>query len=76
MTSEQMSAIRRLEGHHVSMALSNGSRIDAAALMSAGRPGQATVWVYCNGTDVFIPVTEVRAVWEASPSPRSDRFSG
>ncbi|MDQ4134020.1 MAG: hypothetical protein M3179_12660 [Actinomycetota bacterium] len=76
MTSEQMSAIRSLEGHQVSIALTDGSRIDAAALMAAGRPGQATVWVYCNGNDVFIPATQVRDVWENSPSRRLDRPNG
>lgn len=60
-----MTAMRSLEGHEVNIALRDGSRIDAAALVSAARPGRATVWVFSNGADVFIPAADVRAVWEA-----------
>ena len=76
MTGEQMTAIRRLEGYEVSIALTDGSRIDAAALMSVGRLKEATVWIYCNGTDVFIPASRVRDVWESSGNPRLDRPTG
>lgn len=65
MTHEVMTAMSRLEGHEVCIALRDGSRIDAAALMAAARPGRATIWVFCNGSDVFIPAADVRAVWEA-----------
>jgi hypothetical protein len=64
MTQDQVTAMQRLEGHEVSIALRDGSRIDAAALMSAGQPDRPTVWVYSNGRDVFIPAADVRAVWE------------
>ncbi len=68
MTQEQMTAIRSLEGHEVSIALRDGSRIDAAALVSASRPGRPTVWVFANGTDVFIPASDVREIWETASS--------
>jgi hypothetical protein len=76
MTREQMTAMQSLEGQEVSIALADGSRIDAAALMSVGRPDGATVWVYCNGTDVLIPAVDVREVWESSTNPRLDRPTG
>lgn len=60
-----MTAVRRLEGLEVSIALRDGSRIDGAPLMSAARPGRPTVWVFSNGEDLFIPASQVRAIWES-----------
>ncbi len=62
--------LRRFEGQQICVALSDGSRIDDCALISAGRVGTGTVWVFVNGADVFVRIADVVAVWEATPRPR------
>jgi hypothetical protein len=56
MTAEQKRGLRRLEGHKVHLALVDGSRIDDADLISARG---ATLWLFSNGDDAFVPVDEV-----------------
>jgi len=64
MSQERMSELRCLEGRQVSVALSDGSRIDDCQLVSAGRPGVRTLWVISNGADTFVPLPDVLDVWE------------
>jgi hypothetical protein len=64
MSQERMSELRSLEGRQVSVALSDGSRIDDCQLVSAGRPGVRTLWVFSNGSDTFLPLPDVVDVWE------------
>jgi hypothetical protein len=64
MSQERMSEMRCLEGRQVSVALADGSRIDDCQLVSAGRPGVQTLWVFTNGADAFVPLPEVIDVWE------------
>jgi hypothetical protein len=66
-----MAQLRELQGRRVSLALFGGDRIDDAQLISAGRPGLRTVWVFTNGSDTFLPVGDIIDVWEAEP----DRLS-
>ena len=56
--------IGHLEGRRVSVALTDGSRLDDCELVSA--TGRATLWLFVNGTDVFVPVAEVTDAWEAA----------
>lgn len=56
--------VRALEGRQVSIALADGSRIDDCQLISAGRPGAPTLWLYDNGADRFVPLADVRDIWE------------
>lgn len=58
--------IRGLEGHRVSIALANGSRIDDCALISAGRDGDDRLWLYDNGADTFVALAEVTDLWEVA----------
>ncbi len=60
-----MNDLRDLEGRHVCVALTDGSRIDDCSLVCAGRRQPDTLWVFTNGGDAFIPIDEVVAVWEA-----------
>jgi hypothetical protein len=53
-----------MEGRRVCLALDDGSRIDGCQLISAGRSGQATAWVFSNGTDAFVPLCRITDVWE------------
>ena len=70
MSNETFPQFKALEGRRVGMALSDGSRIDDCQLISAGRTGLASVWVFLNGADAFIPLSFVIEVWEVgAPSP-------
>ncbi len=64
MTAELQRQLRNLEGHRVYLALTDGSRIDDADLVSARRK---TIWVFCNGEDAILRADEVIDVWEAQP---------
>ena len=57
--------IGHLEGHRVNLALIDGSRLDDCELVSAGH-GTPTLWLFVNGSDVFVPVGEVTDAWEAA----------
>jgi hypothetical protein len=71
MTADRRAQLRLLEGCRVNVALADGSRIDDCELVSAGRPGPRTVWVFTNGRDAFLPLSEVTDVWEVIPRSRS-----
>jgi hypothetical protein len=57
--------LKSLEGRQVGVALRDGSRIDDAQLVSSGRGNVRTLWVFTNGFDAFVPLSEVVDVWEA-----------
>lgn len=64
--------IRHLEGRHVNVALTDGSHLDDYELVSAGRAGVGSLWLFANGADTFIAlndVTEVSEVTEPPPGP-------
>ncbi len=60
-------ALRELEGREVSLSMADGSRLDAVTLVSAGRGGTPTVWIYAGGIDVFVPRPHVIDAWECGP---------
>jgi len=62
----QPAHLARLEGSYVSVALVDGSRIDDCQLVSGGREGVATLWLFANGKDRFVPLSQVVDVWEAT----------
>jgi hypothetical protein len=57
--------LQLLEGQQVSVALRNGARIDDCQLVSAGRATTTTLWLFSNGSDVFVSLGDVVDVWEA-----------
>ncbi|HEV8625362.1 MAG TPA: hypothetical protein VG034_12950 [Acidimicrobiia bacterium] len=57
--------IGHLEGRRVNLALMNGSRLDDCELVSTGH-GRPTLWLFINGSDVFVPVAQVTDAWEAA----------
>lgn len=65
--------LRDLEGRHVSVALADGSRIDDCELVSAGDHRARTLWLYGNGTDIFVPLGAVTDLWEVMGPPLSPR---
>ena len=58
----QLRDLALLEGHRVSIALTDGSRIDDCQLVFAGRD---RVWVFVNGRDTFVNATTVSDFWES-----------
>ena len=56
-------SLRHLEGHHVSVHLGDGSRLDCE-LVSAARRGASTVWVHDGIDDRFVPVGDIADVRE------------
>jgi len=66
MSPSRISALRSLEGQLVCVALASGGRIDDCQLVSAGRGSAATMWVFTNGTDAFLPHDEIVDLWEAA----------
>jgi hypothetical protein len=56
--------LKPLEGRHVSLALTDGSRIDDCQLVSAGRGRAQRVWIFANGADEFVPVSDIADIWE------------
>ena len=60
MSTEMRRQLRRLEGTGVSLALSDGSRLDDVSLVSAR---SSTLWIFDGGQDVFVPVDRVLDVW-------------
>lgn len=56
--------LKALEGRCVSVALCDGSRIDGCQLVSVGRRN-GSLWLFSNGTDVFVPEGDVTDVWES-----------
>lgn len=54
----------RLEGYRVSVALSNGDRLDDCELVAAPRGNARRLWLFTTGIDLFVPLSDVIAVWE------------
>jgi hypothetical protein len=71
MSEEQAFRFRSLEGRHVCLALSDGTRIDDCQLVSIGRHGVDSLWVYVNGNDCFVALGEVVEIWESGPNGRA-----
>jgi hypothetical protein len=66
MAAHQIQRLRALEGRRVGLAVRGGGRIDDGQLVSAGRSGVRTVWVFVDGVDTFVPVDDVIDLWEAA----------
>ena len=66
MSPHTLRSLRQLEGRHVAVALTDGSRLDDCELVSAARRGSATLWLLDGGDDRFVPVGDVIEVWETA----------
>ena len=71
MDTQKRSQVASLEGRRVNLALRGGIRIDDCQLVSAGRGRLTSVWVFTNGQDAFIPISEVVDLWEAPSAGNS-----
>jgi hypothetical protein len=59
LVEEQPVRFRDLEGHRVSLTLSDGARLDDVTVVSAGRGGLSSLWLDVDGIDVFIHRSDV-----------------
>jgi hypothetical protein len=66
MTANELHQLRTLEGRRVGVAIRGGQRLDDCQLVSAGRGPVATLWIFVDGTDTFVPVDDVLDLWEAA----------
>lgn len=67
MTRDVVAKLVHLEGRRVSVAFSDGSRLDDCELVSTGHNGTLTLWFFANGTDVFAEAENVIDIWEVRP---------
>ena len=56
--------LRTLEGHRVSLSLTNGSQLDSVEVISAGRGGLSSLWLEVDGIDLFVEKAEILAIHE------------
>ncbi len=68
MSNARIDQLKVLEGRQVSLALRDGSRIDDCQLVSAGRSGVRSVWIFTQGLDVFLSLNDLIDVWEMQPT--------
>ena len=64
MPKARIDQLNVLEGQQVSIALRDGSRIDDCQLISVGRSGVHSMWIFTQGLDVFLPLDDLIDVWE------------
>jgi hypothetical protein len=64
VTRERRNLMRSFEGRTVSLALADGTRLDDCQLVSAGRHGTGTAWLYENGADRFVALDAILDLWE------------
>jgi hypothetical protein len=68
MSSARIDQLKVLEGRQVGIALRDGSRIDDCQLISVGRSGVHSMWIFTQGLDVFLPLNDLIDVWEMQPA--------
>jgi len=66
VTRDVVAKLSHLEGRRVSVAFTDGSRLDDCELVSTGHNGAATLWLYSNGADVFAAPEQVVEIWESA----------
>ena len=65
MARQTASSLRSAEGRQVSVTLRDGTCLGDCHLVSSGRNRVATLWLFTNGEDLFVPYCDVVAVREA-----------
>lgn len=68
MPKQRIDQLRVLEGRQVGLALRDGSRIDDCQLVSAGRAGARSMWIFTQGLDVFLSLDDLVDAWEMRPT--------
>jgi hypothetical protein len=70
-SAEGLTALRQYQGRRVSISLVDGTVLSECLLVSAGRGGVQTTWVFTEGADVFIRRADVAEIWLAAEGPRN-----
>jgi len=65
ITHERLGRLRDLQGHQVSVALRDGSRLDDCQLVSIGRNRAHSIWLVNSGVDIFVGIADVVDLWES-----------
>jgi hypothetical protein len=63
MTRKRLHELVGLEGRHVGISLTDGTRIDDCQLVFAGND---RVWVFINGQDEWLSSSTVCDFWESN----------
>lgn len=63
MSPRTLRSFRHLEGHHVSVALADGTRLDDCELVSAGRGAAASIWLHDGLDDRIVEAADILDVW-------------
>jgi hypothetical protein len=57
-----------IEGQQVNVSLRDGTRLDDCQLVSSGGTRGRSLWLFTNGDDVFVALSDVVEVWETEAS--------
>ena len=63
MAATVMTNWRQYEGEQVSVALGDGTRLDDCNLVSGGRSATDSLWLFVDGSDLFVPRSDVIDIW-------------
>jgi hypothetical protein len=67
-TSVPSASAQWVVSDQVCLVLAGGERIDDCQLISTGRGGVETLWIFTDGSDTFVPLADVVDLWEAAPN--------
>ena len=70
MTRQLEAELKCLEGRQVNLCLKGGARLDDCQLVSAGRHGVGSLWLFTSGGDVFVRIDDVVEVREVGTTSR------
>jgi hypothetical protein len=71
MAKPRRKSLLTIEGRQVNVALRDGSRFDDCNLVSSGRSRVDSLWLFCNGQDVFVALDDVVDLFETAGTPRA-----
>jgi hypothetical protein len=61
-SAESLTDLRQYQGRQVSISLMDGTVLSECLLVSAGRGGVQTIWIFTDGADVFIRRPDVAGI--------------
>ncbi len=65
MTENVIASLRDYEGEQVTVSLGDGTRLDDCHLVSCGRTSSDNLWLFVDGSDIFVPRRDVVDVCQA-----------
>lgn len=67
LVRDRIEQLRAFEGRRVSLALVGDSRIEDCEVVSAAYGPAGKVWVFSNGVDRFVSLSDVIDWWQGPP---------